>query len=115
MVVALSVLVAQVAQDWIWGAGAALVLTLVLIDAVVPPRYIADAGGLTIHGALRSRRVLWSDVLRVDFQADGAYLTTRKRGGVTVLLDLPARGSWLEGRAKTESQQQQNAREPSAC
>jgi hypothetical protein len=115
VVVALSILVAQVAQDWIWGAGAALVLALVLIDAVVPPRYVADSQGLTIHGALRSRRVRWSDVQRVNFQTDGAYLTTRRRGGVTVLLDSPARGPWLEAHATSNAQPQQTAREPRAC
>lgn len=99
-IVVFSTLVGVVAGDWIWGAGAAVVLALCLLDAFVPLRYATDEKYLLVHGALRSRRVAWADVVRVGFEADGAYLSTRGGRGLTVLLDSPARGPWLAERVR---------------
>lgn len=93
-ILALGVLVGVAAQDVLWGALTALALVVCTLDAWIPVHYAADATGLRIHGALRSRRVRWTDVRSVAFERDGAFLVTA-RGGVTVLLDAPERGAWL--------------------
>jgi hypothetical protein len=93
-ILALAALVGVVAQDALWGALTALALVVCTLDAWVPAQYVANAEGLRMHGALRSRHVRWEDVRGVAFERDGAFLTTA-RGGVTVHLDAPERGAWL--------------------
>lgn len=98
--VAFAALVGLVAADWLWCALALVVFLLVTIDAFVPTRYATDAAGLAIHGALRSRRMRWSQVKHValDPAGDAAFLATgteRRPRGATVLLDTPERGEWL--------------------
>lgn len=94
----MAALVGVVAQDWMWGALAAVALTVVSLDAFLPTKYAADEQGLSIHGTLKSKRVMWKDVRSVASERDGAYLKTALRG-VTVLLDRPERGAWLRDRA----------------
>jgi hypothetical protein len=93
-ILGLSALVGFIAGDVLWGVLSAAVLAVVTLDAWVPVRYVADHRELRMHGALRSRRVRWTDVRSVATEADGAFLSLG-RGGVTVLTDSPARGEWL--------------------
>jgi hypothetical protein len=109
----LAVLVGVVAQDWMWGALAAVALTVVSLDAFLPTKYAADEQGLSIHGTLKSKRVLWKDVRSVASERDGAYLKTALRG-VTVLLDCPERGAWLRDRAHCAQAVQQVQAAPGA-
>lgn len=109
----MAALVGIVAQDWMWGALAAVALTVVSLDACLPTKYAADEQGLSIHGTLRSKRVLWKDVRSVASERDGAYLKTALRG-VTVLLDCPERGTWLRDRAHDARAAQQALAAPIA-
>lgn len=93
-ILGLAALVAFIAGDLLWGALTAGVLVVATLDAWIPVRYVADQHELRMHGALRSRRVRWTDVRSVATEADGAFLSLG-RGGVTVLTDSPARGEWL--------------------
>lgn len=101
-IVCMGGLIGFIMRDWLWGTLSGCALVVVTLDAFVPTRYIADETGLSIHGALSSRRVQWRDVRTVATESDGALLSTARRG-VTVMLDCPQRGAWLAERVRVGS------------
>ena len=76
---AMSALIATLQADWIWGAGAAVVLFIVLSPFFLPTRYTADETGMTAEFPLRRVRVPWVDVKRSIVGARGALLASTIR------------------------------------
>ncbi|MDA0803767.1 MAG: hypothetical protein O2819_08470 [Planctomycetota bacterium] len=76
---AMAALVTTLQQDWIWGAGAALVLFIVLSPFFLPTRYTADDWGMTAEFPLRRVKLAWVDVKRSIVGARGALLASTIR------------------------------------
>lgn len=61
-VLAFGWMVWAVQGDWLWGAGAVLVLVSVLSAFFLPSRFTISAAGVLAEFPLRARRLAWSEV-----------------------------------------------------
>lgn len=63
--------------DWLWGAGAVLVLVSVLSAFFLPSRFTISSDGVFAEFPLRARRLAWIDIGGVVIGARGALLRPR--------------------------------------
>ncbi len=93
---AIAALIASLQQDWIWGAGAAVVLFIVLSPFFLPTRYTLGDECMTAEFPLRRVRMSWVDVKRSVVGARGALLAStirprlRGRGELVVTFSADA-------------------------
>ncbi len=73
-IVAMGVLVTQIAGDWLWGSLATLALFLSLARFFLPTRYRIDESGCEVVYPLSKSRLLWSDVGLIRWTAVRALI-----------------------------------------
>ncbi len=71
---AVSVLVAQIAGDWMWGAMSALGLFMSLARFFLPTRFRIDDEGAEVTYPLSESRLVWSEVGCVRWQSRRALI-----------------------------------------
>lgn len=91
MIVAVAILVAQLAGDWLWGALGAIGLFISLSRFFLATRFSVDDDGVEAAYPLSKTRIKWSEVGWIAWRSHGVMLArnssrrSRRRG---VVLDL---------------------------